>query len=90
LFLTHPQLSDSAVVPIPDEMSGELPRAYVTLKEGVREDDVTESDIKEWVKEKLAPFKRLEGGVHFIDKVPKSASGKILRRLLVDQIKAEL
>jgi acyl-coenzyme A synthetase/AMP-(fatty) acid ligase len=51
--------------------------------------DVNESDIKEWVKERVAPFKRLEGGVRFIDKVPKSASGKILRRLLVDQIKAE-
>jgi acyl-CoA synthetase (AMP-forming)/AMP-acid ligase II len=89
LLLTHPQLSDSAVVPVPDELSGELPRAYVTLKEGVNMDDVNESDIKEWVKERVAPFKRLEGGVRFIDKVPKSASGKILRRLLVDQIKAE-
>jgi acyl-CoA synthetase (AMP-forming)/AMP-acid ligase II len=89
LLLTHPKLSDAAVIPVPDEMSGELPRAYVSLKEGVAQDDVTEDDIKEFVKEKVAPFKRLEGGVKFIDQVPKSASGKILRRVLVDQVKAE-
>jgi acyl-CoA synthetase (AMP-forming)/AMP-acid ligase II len=89
LLLTHPQLSDAAVIPVPDEMSGELPRAYVTIKDGVAAEDVTEEDIKAWVKERVAPFKRLAGGVRFIDKVPKSASGKILRRLLVDEVKAE-
>lgn len=89
LLLTHPQLSDAAVIPLPDEDSGELPRAYVSLKYGVDEDDVTEDDVKDFVKERVAPFKRLEGGVKFIDKVPKSASGKILRRMLVDQLKTE-
>jgi 4-coumarate--CoA ligase len=89
LLLTHPQLSDAAVIPVPDEMSGELPRAYVSLKDGLAQDDVTEDDVKEFVKERVAPFKRLEGGVRFIDQVPKSASGKILRRFLVDEVKAE-
>ncbi len=89
LLLTHPKLSDAAVIPVPDEMSGELPRAYVSLKDGVSEDDVTEDDVKAFVKEHVASYKRLEGGVRFIDKVPKSASGKILRRMLVDQVKAE-
>ena len=89
LLLTHPQLSDAAVIPVPDEMSGELPRAYVTMKDGIAVEDVTEEDIKAWVKKRVAPFKRLAGGVRFIDKVPKSASGKILRRLLVDEVRAE-
>jgi acyl-coenzyme A synthetase/AMP-(fatty) acid ligase len=90
LLLTHPQLSDAAVVPVPDEYSDQLPRAYVTLKEGVNPEDCKEEDVKEWVKERVAAYKRLEGGVKFIEKVPKSASGKILRRILVDQVKAEL
>jgi len=89
LLLTHPHLSDAAVIPVEDEQSGQLPRAYVTLKDNVMSSDVTEEDIKEWVKERVAPFKRLEGGIKFVDKVPKSASGKILRRILVDQVKKE-
>lgn len=85
LLLTHPNISDAAVIPIPDEVSGELPRAYVTLKEDDISRHVSEDEVKEWVKERVAPYKRLEGGVEFISQVPKSASGKILRRLLSDK-----
>ena len=89
LLLTHPHISDAAVIPVEDEMSGELPRAYVTLKDDSKPEDVSEEAIKAWVEERVAPFKRLEGGVRFIDQVPKSASGKILRRMLVEQVRAE-
>lgn len=89
LLLTHPHLSDAAVIPVEDEASGEVPRAFVTLKEKVAPQSVSEEDIKAWIAERVAPFKRLEGGVTFIDVVPKSASGKILRRILVDRVKAE-
>eukprot|EP01083_Nonionella_stella_P027091 74522_1 len=90
LLLTHPNISDAAVIPVDDEESGELPRAYVTLKSDDLSQKVTDNDVKEWVKDKVAPFKRLEGGVEFVDQVPKSASGKILRRLLKDKWREEM
>lgn len=45
--------------------------------------------MKSWVKERVAPHKRIEGGVKFVEQIPKSASGKILRRLLRDEVKKE-
>lgn len=81
LLLTHPEVDDAAVIAINDEKSGELPRAYVTLKDKECS-RLTEVELKEWFKERVAPYKRLEGGVEFIDMIPKSASGKILRRVL--------
>eukprot|EP00558_Chaetoceros_sp_UNC1202_P012238 CAMPEP_0197238398 /NCGR_PEP_ID=MMETSP1429-20130617/4864_1 /TAXON_ID=49237 /ORGANISM="Chaetoceros sp., Strain UNC1202" /LENGTH=551 /DNA_ID=CAMNT_0042697533 /DNA_START=151 /DNA_END=1806 /DNA_ORIENTATION=- len=89
LLLTHPLISDAAVIPVPDEDSGELPRAYIVLKDGVKSEDASGDDIKDWVKERVVAYKCLDGGIPFIDEVPKSASGKILRRILVDRVKAE-
>ena len=85
LLLTHPNVNDAAVIPIEDEVSGELPKAYICLKVDDASQAVSTSDIQNWVKERVAPFKRLDGGVEFIDEIPKSSSGKILRRLLVDK-----
>jgi 4-coumarate--CoA ligase len=48
---------------------------------------ITESDIYAWVKERVAGYKRLDGGIIFVDAIPKSASGKILRRILRDEAK---
>lgn len=90
LLLTHEHVSDSAVIQIADEASGELPRAYVVRKETEEAMNMTEEDVYEWVKERVAAYKRLDGGVVFIDAVPKSASGKILRRILREQLEAEL
>ena len=71
---------------IPDDASGELPRAYVVLKPSA---DLSEDDLKDWVKERVSPHKRIHGGVVFIDQIPKSASGKILRRILREEVKRE-
>lgn len=68
------------VIPVEDDEAGEIPRAYVVRKDG---SDVKEEDILAWVKERVAPHKRLRGGVRFIDSIPKTASGKILRREVV-------
>jgi len=84
LLLTNPHVKDTAVISRADELSGELPRAYVVLKEDETSQDVTEVQIQDWVKERVAPMKRLEGGVVFTNEIPKSASGKILRRILKD------
>lgn len=89
LILTNDSVSDVAVIGIPDEESGELPRAYVVLKPSADRNEITEHYMQDWVKERIAPYKRLNGGVRFVDSVPKSASGKILRRLLRDEAKKE-
>ena len=79
LLLTHEAVQDVVVTGVEDEEYGQLPKASIVLKPGV---DVSENDMKEWVKERVAPYKQLGGGVAFIDAVPKSASGKILRRMV--------
>lgn len=89
LLLTHESVNDVAVIQIPDDASGELPRAYIVLGTTEEAQSTTEEDIKAWVKKLVAPYKRLEGGVIFTDVIPKSASGKILRRILRDEVKEE-
>lgn len=89
LILNNEHVQDVAVVQIPDEESGELPRAYVVLNSSADPKEVTEEYMKNWVKERVSPHKRIEGGVIFTDAIPKSASGKILRRILRDQVKEE-
>ena len=89
LLLTHPNVNDVAVIGVESEESGELPRAYVNMKTDVESQKLSEEEIQEWVKERVAPYKRLDGGVVFIEEVPKSPSGKILRWLLSDKVKAD-
>uniref|UniRef100_A0AC35FEQ4 Uncharacterized protein n=1 Tax=Panagrolaimus sp. PS1159 TaxID=55785 RepID=A0AC35FEQ4_9BILA len=82
LLLTHPKIKDSAVIGIPHKKKGEVPRAYVVVSNDGGEEDITEDEIKAFVATKSAPYKQLKGGVEFVKEIPKSASGKILRRLL--------
>lgn len=79
LLRRHPAVVDVAVIGLPDERAGEVPRAYVVLSP---ESDVTQDEIADYVAKEVAPHKRLLGGVCFTDKIPKSATGKILRREL--------
>ena len=81
LLLTHPAVADAAVVGKLDEEAGELPIAFVVLRPNV---DASEEDIAAFIAGQVATYKQLRE-VHFIDAVPKSASGKILRRVLRDQ-----
>lgn len=78
---------DVAVTGLPDERSGEVPRAYVVLSPT---SEATEEDISKYVEEKVAPHKQLAGGVIFIEEIPKSATGKILRRILKEKALAEM
>ena len=88
LLISHPMINDVAVVGVYDkEQATEIPRAYIVPKPGVEGSNKTSSDIIEWLHAKVASHKRLRGGVRFVDEIPKSASGKILRRLL--KVKAQ-
>ena len=72
-----------------EERQTEVPRAYVVPKQGVQPSDELAKSIADYITEKVAPPKRLRGGVRFLDVIPKSAAGKILRRILVEQVKKE-
>jgi acyl-CoA synthetase (AMP-forming)/AMP-acid ligase II len=79
LLLTHPSVADAAVIPCQDDEAGEIPKAFVVLK-----GDATAEALMDFVEERVAPHKKIRR-LEFIDKIPKSASGKILRRVLVQQ-----
>ena len=81
LLITHPEVNDVAVIGIPDESAGELPKAFIVRLPG---SEVTAEDLQAFVAEHVASYKHIRL-VEFIDEIPKSASGKILRRLLRDQ-----
>ena len=80
LICTHSAVQDAVVIPVPDSEAGEIPRAYVVKKEGA---NISEEDIKAFVAERASPHKKLRGGVIFVKTIPKTASGKILRREVV-------
>jgi len=81
LLLTHPEITDAVVIPRPCAQGGEVPRAYVVMKSGIKGvDEKAEQEVKDFVAGRVAPHKKLRGGVRFTDQVPKSASGKLLRR----------
>lgn len=91
LLFGHDDIDDVAVIGIDDvEQATEVPRAYVVLKKGVEGGKKKEKEIADWLAGKVAGHKKLRGGVKFVDEIPKSASGKILRRVLKAQaIEAE-
>jgi acyl-CoA synthetase (AMP-forming)/AMP-acid ligase II len=79
ILLAHPAIRDAAVIPSPDEEAGEVPKAFIVLK--------TETNIEElldYVAERVAPHKKIRK-VEIIDQIPKTASGKILRRVLKER-----
>lgn len=78
LLLTHPAVADAAVIPVRDEEAGEVPKAFVVLKPGLQ---ASPEAIMEHVAGHVAHYKRIRF-VEFIDEIPKTAAGKILRRVL--------
>jgi acyl-CoA synthetase (AMP-forming)/AMP-acid ligase II len=79
VLVEHPAVAEAAVIGRPDEEAGEVPIAFVALS-----GDATPEEIQAYVAERVAPYKKLRA-LEVVDEIPKSPSGKILRRLLRDR-----
>jgi acyl-CoA synthetase (AMP-forming)/AMP-acid ligase II len=82
LLLSHPAIADAAVIPSPDEEAGEVPKAFVVLRQ-----PVPPAEVMDWIAARVAPHKKIRR-LAVVDAIPRSASGKILRRVLVEQERA--
>lgn len=78
-----PMIADAAVVGIPDNIAGEIPRAFVVLKKDAK---ITEQEICDWVANKVVKYKHLAGGVEVLDAIPRNPGGKIMRKELKDMV----
>ncbi len=88
LLVKNPHIADCAVIGIPDTEAGEIPKAYVVKKPNAPSDFGAE-DVMAYVAEHVAPYKKIRM-VEFVDHIPKTTSGKILRRELREREKKML
>ncbi|KAI5329560.1 hypothetical protein L3X38_028957 [Prunus dulcis] len=79
ILQSHPDIADAAVIPYPDEEAGQIPMAYVVRKPG---SNINEAAVMDFVAKQVAPYKKIRR-VSFINSIPKSPAGKILRRELI-------
>lgn len=79
VLLQHDEVLDAGVTGVPDERNGEAPVAFVVTAANCK---LSKEDIEGFAAKRLARHKHLTGGVHIVDKIPKTMTGKILRREL--------
>ncbi|KAE8353424.1 hypothetical protein BDV28DRAFT_164950 [Aspergillus coremiiformis] len=90
VLLSHPFIVDVAVIGLRGVLpDSELPRAYVVRRPGAG-DRLTEKEVQEYLGERLAKYKALTGGVKFVDAIPKTPSGKILKQILREEAQKDV
>lgn len=82
LLLSNPEITDAAVIPYPDKEAGQVPMSFVVRKPG---SNLSEEDVKKFVAKQVSPYKKIRR-VAFVTSIPKSPSGKILRKDLIYQL----
>eukprot|EP01018_Ginkgo_biloba_P010312 Gb_18712 [translate_table: standard] len=81
LLISHTEISDAAVIPYPDENAGQIPLAYVVRKVDSK---LSEQDVINFIAKQVSPYKKVRR-VAFVTSIPKTPSGKILRKDLIQQ-----
>lgn len=91
LLASHPKIADVAVIGVyREDLASEVPLAFVVPGSDAKSGKELEKEIVDWLNAKVAQHKRLRGGVRFVNEIPKSVSGKILRRMLKVQLAEEM
>jgi acyl-coenzyme A synthetase/AMP-(fatty) acid ligase len=92
VLISHPLVVDAAVIGIPawGAVDGEAPRAYIVRKSGAEGQQLQEEEVKQYIANRLAKSTQLSGGVVFVEEIPKTASGKYLKRQLRDRAGREV
>ena len=90
LLIGHEKVADACVVGVYDaRQATEVPRAFIVPTKSDVDQEVLAEEITTWLNVRVANHKRLRGGIRFVDEIPKTASGKILRRILKDKASRE-
>ncbi len=79
ILLSHASIADAAVIPVSDPDAGEIPKAFIVTRA-----PLTADEVMHFIAERVSPYKKIRA-VEFVESIPKSPSGKILRRLLVER-----
>ena len=82
LIRSHRDIKDVAVIGIPDKIKGEVPLAFIVTTEECVDEECFKKQIHEFVNEHVSEYKRLGGGIRIVESIPKTTSGKILRKNL--------
>lgn len=88
--MRHPDVLDVCVIGLPHESSGEVPKAFVVVKPNVPKTQEKADEIRAFLDGLVTPYKRLRGGLEFREVIPRGATGKILRRAIRDEVRAEM
>jgi acetyl-CoA synthetase len=80
-LVSHPAVAEAAAIGVPDQIRGEVAKAFVILKQGVQANDELRNELKQHIRSELGPIVVM-GGIDFVESLPKTRSGKIMRRVL--------